>query len=98
GLTPLPHSAGGTGLAFFRKALVAGVAYLLVASFAEAAPFDGGFAANTPPAVNSPARKKPARASTASKATKKDEPKNTFGEMPKGPLQMVVSIGQQHVT
>jgi len=97
GLTPLPHSAG-TGLALFRKALVGGVAYLFVANFAEAAPFDGGFAANSPPAVNAPARKKPARSSTASKATKKDEAKNTFGEMPKGPLQMVVSIGQQHVT
>ena len=32
-------------------------------------------------------------------AKKRDVPvRNPFGEMPKGPLQMVVSIGGQHVT
>jgi hypothetical protein len=29
---------------------------------------------------------------------KREAPKQPFGELPKGPLQMVVSIGQQHVT
>src|SRR5262245_7469981 len=29
---------------------------------------------------------------------KRDVPREPFGEFPKGPLQMVVSIGQQHVT
>jgi hypothetical protein len=29
---------------------------------------------------------------------KRDVPKEPFGQLPKGPLQMVVSIGQQHVT
>ena len=103
-LAPVPHSAGGTGAggtgrAFFRKTLVAGVAYLFVAGFAEAQPLHtNGWSNNPPAALNPSARKKSARPVAASKGTKSDESKNSFGEMPKGPLQMVISIGQQHVT
>src|SRR5712671_6368937 len=95
-LAPVPHSAGGTGaggvgMALFRKTLVAGVAYLFVAGFAEAQPLHTNGWSNSPPvALNPPARKKqarPAAAAVSNKASKKDESKNSFGEMSKGPLQ-----------
>src|SRR6266436_2130583 len=58
-LAPVPHSAGGTGRAFFRKTLVAGVAYLFVAGFAEAQPLHtNGWSNNPPAALNPSARKK----------------------------------------
>ena len=98
GIDPVPHSPGCVGMSLFRKTLVAGVASLFVASLAEAAPFGSwsyGQPAYSPPAYNPPARKTPARAAVVNnKGKKNDESKNPFGDMPKGPLQMVVSIGQ----
>jgi hypothetical protein len=68
-----------------RKALAAGVALAFIMSFAGAA---------------EAAYRKSSRSYSISKPGKKREVaiKEPFGELPKGPLQMVVSIGQQHVT
>ncbi len=104
-------SGAGTGfwaVAGWRKALLASVAIVLAASLverADAAPLTPwGYGA--PPVSRAygapPARK--AKASPRSNATnsqsKRDVPiRHPFGEnMPKGPLQLVVSIADQHIT
>jgi len=103
GFASIPQFPGCTGLGGFRKTLFAGAAFLFVASAAEAAPFSVNAWSNNPPAVSPPAsnpqvRKKSApRPASASKGSKEDA-KAPFGDIPKGPLQLVVSIGQQHVT
>lgn len=69
-------------VAILRQALVASVAFAFLATLAEPA---------------EAARKSKQRA-IASKS-KRDEPiKQPFGDMPKGPLQLVVSVGEQRVT
>jgi len=99
-----PLACGRCGLNALRIALASGVAWSCLAGLAGSAeaatrgmgvPFgwyDGWYA---PPAAV-PARK--ARVAPARK--EKAEPKKDagFGQMPKGPLQIVVSIGSQKVT
>ena len=100
-----PLACGRCGLAGLRIALVSGAAWgCLVgwASLADAATpgmgapygwYDGWYA---PPAAARPARK----ARVAPTRKDKAEPKKDagFGQMPKGLLQIVVSIGTQKVT
>ncbi len=76
-------SVGRSGWMSWRKALAAGVALAFIMSFVDAS--DAAYRKST---------------RTASKHGKKREVvhKEPFGPLPKGPLQMVVSIGQQHVT
>ena len=99
-----PLACGRCGLKAVRIALVSGVAWSCLAGLAGSAEaatrgmgapygwYDGWYA---PPAAV-PARK--ARVAPAKK--EKAEPKKDagFGQMPKGPLQIVVSIGSQKVT
>jgi L,D-transpeptidase catalytic domain len=99
-----PLACGRCGLKAVRIALVSGVAWSCLAGLAGSAEaatrgmgapygwYDGWYA---PPAAV-PARK--ARVAPARK--EKAEPKKDagFGQMPKGPLQIVVSIGSQKVT
>ena len=98
-------------LAALRIALISGVAWSCVAGFASSADaatrgmgapygwYDGWYA---PPAAM-PARKVRVAPKTTNTTTKKEkaEPRKKdpgFGQMPKGPLQIVVSIGNQKVT
>jgi lipoprotein-anchoring transpeptidase ErfK/SrfK len=99
-----PLACGRCGLKAVRIALVSGVAWSSLAGLAGSAEaatrgmgapygwYDGWYA---PPAAV-PARK--VRVAPARK--EKAEPKKDagFGQMPKGPLQIVVSIGSQKVT
>ena len=99
-----PLACGRCGLNALRIALASGVAWSCLAGLAGSAEaatrgmgapygwYDGWYA---PPAAV-PARK--ARVAPARK--EKAEPKKDagFGQMPKGPLQIVVSIGSQKVT
>ena len=99
-----PLACGRCGLAALRIALVSGAAWGCLVGFASStdaampgrgAPYgwyDGWYA---PPAAR-PARK----ARVAPTRKDKAEPKKDagFGQMPKGPLQIVVSIGTQKVT
>jgi lipoprotein-anchoring transpeptidase ErfK/SrfK len=96
----VPFGAGGAEASRLRQALAAGVAVLFVTSIAEAAPFTIGTPYYSPVPANAPfVAKKPKRSVAVNKTTgKRDEPKSAFGEVPQGPLQLVVSIGQQHVT
>jgi hypothetical protein len=102
GTTPL--ASDRRGLDALRIALVSGVAWICLAgSSANAAAREMGFGAPygwydgwyAPPAAI-PARK----ARVAPTRREKVEPKKEtgFGEMPKGPLQIVVSIHNQKVT
>src|SRR5262245_49089857 len=94
-----------------RVALISGVAWSCLAGFASSAEaaargmgapygwYDGWYA---PPAAM-PARKVRVAPKTTNTTTKKEkaEPKKRdvgFGQMPKGPLQIVVSFGNQKVT
>jgi len=94
-------------LAALRIALISGVAWSCLAGFASSADaaargmgapygwYDGWYA---PPAAM-PARK--VRVAPTTPKKEKAEPKKRdvgFGQMPKGPLQIVVSIGNQKVT
>jgi hypothetical protein len=100
GIAPL--ASGRCGLGALRIALISGVAWNCLAGLASSADargmgapygwYDGWYA---PPAAI-PARKN--RVAPARK--EKAEPKKDagFGQMPKGPLQIVVSIGNQKVT
>jgi lipoprotein-anchoring transpeptidase ErfK/SrfK len=98
-------------LAALRIALISGVAWSCLAGFASSADaaargmgapygwYDGWYA---PPAAM-PARKVRVAPKTTNTTTKKEkaEPKKKdvgFGQLPKGPLQIVVSIGNQKVT
>src|SRR5262245_62339663 len=100
-----PPTCGRCGLKAVRIALVSGVAWSCLAGLAGSAVaatrgmgapygwYDGWYA---PPAAARPARK----ARVAPTRKDKAEPKKDagFGQMPKGPLQIVVSIGTQKVT
>src|SRR5262249_59805566 len=80
--TTNPRRSTSPGSMLTRKALAATVALAFVTTFVTEA--------------DAASRR---RAHTNKLAKKRDVPnKNPFGEMPKGPLQMVVSIGGQHVT
>jgi lipoprotein-anchoring transpeptidase ErfK/SrfK len=99
-----PLASGRFGLTALRIALISGVAWSCLAGLASSADaatrgmgapygwYEGWYA---PPAAI-PARK--TRVAPARK--EKAEPKKDagFGQMPKGPLQIVVSIGNQNVT
>jgi len=84
GLVPVTSPCGPRGLALLRRVLAAGVA--------------AGF--------HRPLSLTPADAATrkrqqgvAVKASKtREDSKGPFGDIPKGPLLVVVSIGQQHAT
>jgi lipoprotein-anchoring transpeptidase ErfK/SrfK len=98
-------------LAALRIALISGVAWSCLAGFASSADaaargmgapygwYDGWHA----PQAAMPARKARVAPTTTNASTKKEkaEPKKKdvgFGQMPQGPLQIVVSIGNQKVT
>ena len=98
-------------LAALRIALISGVAWSCLAGWAGSADaaargmgapygwYDGWYA----PQAAMPARKARVAPKTTNTTTKKEkaEPKKKdvgFGQMPKGPLQIVVSIGNQKVT
>ena len=94
--------ASGRALRRLRIALAAGVASLLVAGIPAdgaargmAFPY-GWYGDRYVPSAPIPSRK----ARVAPSRRQKSEPKKEagFGEMPKGPLQIVVSIGTQKVT
>ena len=94
--------ASGHGLRRVRIALAAGVAWFLVAGYsadgaARSMTFPYGWSGDWyAPAAQMPSRK----ARVAPSRRQKSEPKKEtgFGEMPKGPLQLVVSIDTQTVT
>jgi L,D-transpeptidase catalytic domain len=90
------------GLGTLRAALVSGVAFVLLAGSAGSADAQRGlygagwygYPADVPSR-----RARPAGPSRTEKGEPKKEKKDTgFGEMPKGPLQIVVSIASQKVT
>ncbi len=99
-----PFRSEVCGLGVLRIALVSGVALTLLVGFGSAADaawrgfsspygwYDGWYA----PPARSPARK----ARVAPERRERYEPKKDlgFGQMPKGPLQIVVSIDSQKVT
>jgi len=93
---------GSIGL--IRQALAAGVALTVLASVADAAtvvPLYGAPTTTIRPKPKAISGSKAGKSSKVAKDAKgkKDEPKGgPFGEMPKGPLQLVVSIASQHVT
>jgi len=99
----VPFLSDRCNLRALRVALVSGVATAVLAGLAspaDAAPrrmrfYDPGYYYGSPTYI--PAR---TARSAASPKREKPEPKKDsgFGEMPKGPLQLVVSIGSQHVT
>ena len=103
GAAPLASGRDGLGLVTLRAALVSGVALATLAGLAGPADaasrrmgYDGYGGWYAVP-VDGPNR----RATTvATPRREKAEPKKDpgFGEMPKGPLQIVVSIGSQKVT
>lgn len=79
---PLAGARTRRGIAILRQALVASVALAFLAALAEPAE----------------AARKSKQRYVASKS-KRDEPiKQPFGDLPKGPLQLVVSVGDQRVT
>ena len=100
-----PLASGRCGLEALRIALVSGAAWGCLVGWASSADaampgmgapygwYDGWYA---PPPAARPARK----ARVAPTRKDKAEPKKDagFGQMPKGPLQIVVSIGTQKVT
>jgi lipoprotein-anchoring transpeptidase ErfK/SrfK len=101
----------GGNLKALRRALAAGVAFVALAAPADAATrrarqepagqissgqIPGQVSARPAAAKQSHAKRASAKRST--KAAQKQAPKAPFGEMPKGPLQLVVSIANQHVT
>jgi hypothetical protein len=97
-----PLASGRFGLTALRIALISGVAWSCLAGLASSAdargmgaPYGWSEGWYAPPAAI-PARK--TRVAPARK--EKAEPKKDagFGQMPKGPLQIVVSIGNQKVT
>src|SRR6516162_633975 len=99
-----PLACGRCGLNALRIALASGVAWSCLAGLAGSAEaatrgmgapygwYDGWYA---PPAAV-PARK--ARVAPARKEKAETKKDAGFGQMPKGPLQIVVSIGSQKVT
>jgi hypothetical protein len=87
------------GLGNLRAALVSGVAFVLLAGSAGSADAQRGLygAGWYAYPVDAPSRR--ARSAAPAKERKAEPKKDTgFGEMPKGPLQIVVSIGSQKVT
>jgi hypothetical protein len=99
-----PFLSHGAGLRVLRIALVAGAAWTVVAgNSADAAArgmgfgtpygwYDGWYA---PPAAI-PSRK--ARAAPARREKAEPKKETGFGDMPKGPMQLIVSIDNQTVT
>ena len=106
GAAPLPSFARGLGT--LRTALVSGAALSLLAGFAgsaDAAPrgyfspygwYGGGYRGYYTYPSYAPSR----RARTAPTYRDRGEPRKeaSFGDMPKGPLQIVVAIDSQKVT
>ncbi|MEA2938281.1 MAG: hypothetical protein QOC56_1785 [Alphaproteobacteria bacterium] len=87
GRSPVTSTPGRAGTTTpLRMALAAGVAVAFLASLAG------------PADAASRSKRQAEAAKTAKASTKKGDDKGPFGELPKGPLQMVVSIQQQHVT
>ena len=87
------------GLGTLRAALVSGVAFVLLAGSAGSAAAQRGLygAGCYAYPVDAPSRR--ARSAAPAKERKVEPKKDPgFGEMPKGPLQLVVSIGTQKVT
>ena len=87
------------GLGTLRAALVSGVAFVLLAGSAGSADAQRGFYGSGYYAypIDAPSRR--ARSAAPAKERKAEPKKEVgFGEMPKGPLQIVVSIGTQKVT
>src|SRR6266436_2527280 len=84
GLTPTMSGCGRLGAKLLSKALAGGAALGFVVSLAWPA--------------DAASRKSSRHASETKVSKNRDDSKGPFGDMPKGPLQMVVSIGQQHVT
>ena len=87
------------GLGTLRAALVSGVTFVLLASSAGSADAQRGLygAGWYAYPVDAPSRR--ARSAAPAKERKVEPKKDPgFGEMPKGPLQIVVSIGSQKVT
>jgi hypothetical protein len=79
---PLAGAQARRGTAILRHALIASTAFAFLATLAE--PAD--------------AARRSKQRYVASKS-KRDEPiKQPFGDLPKGPLQLVVSVGEQRVT
>src|SRR5262245_58535297 len=96
-----PPSADRGGLGILRAALVSGVAFVMFVGAAGTADaqrgFYGGGWYSYP--VDVPVRRARPAAPAAAKEKKADPKKDPgFGDMPKGPLQIVVSIGTQRVT
>jgi hypothetical protein len=82
GSKPRAGAQARGGTSILRQALIASTAFAFLATLAE--PAD--------------AARKSKQRYVASKS-KRDEPiKQPFGDLPKGPLQLVVSVGQQRVT
>jgi lipoprotein-anchoring transpeptidase ErfK/SrfK len=99
-----PFLSHGAGLRMLRIALVAGAAWTVVAGYsADAAARGMGFGTPygwydewyAPPAAI-PSRKPKVAPARREKAEPKKE--TGFGDMPKGPLQLIVSIDNQTVT
>src|SRR5579862_1579922 len=79
-------------------ALLAGAVPISLTSHAQAQfPFYQSPGYDVRPEVNPTPRPKP-RSSAKNEHPAKPEPAKDFGPMPKGPLQIVVSIASQHVT
>src|SRR6266853_805015 len=84
GLTPTISGCGRRSAKLLSNALAGGAALGFVVSLAWPA--------------DAASRKSSRHASETKVSKNRDDSKGPFGDMPKGPLQMVVSIGQQHVT
>ncbi len=84
GLTPTTFGCGRLGAKLLSKALAGGAALGFVVSLAWPA--------------DAASRKSSRHASETKVSKNRDDSKGPFDDLPKGPLQMVVSIGQQHVT
>ena len=87
------------GLGTLRAALVSGVAFVLLAGSVGSADAQRGFYGSGYYAYPLDAPSRRSRSATPVRRDKGEPKKEVgFGEMPKGPLQLVVSIGTQKVT
>src|SRR5262245_52071010 len=96
-----PLVSGPKGLGMLRAALVAGAAFALLTGSVGTADAQRGYYGRgwySYP-VDVPIRRaRPAAPASAKKARAEPKKDPGFGDMPKGPLQLVVSIGTQKVT
>ncbi len=96
-----PLVSGPKGLGMLRAVLVAGAAFALLAGSVSTADAQRGYYGRgwySYP-VDVPIRRaKPAAPASAKKERAEPKKDPGFGDMPKGPLQLVVSIGTQKVT